>query len=135
MKRFVIDTSALVRAYLQDGPEVEAVASLLDSAARGECLLLAPELLLVEFASVLLKKWKAGLLTPAEMKGLLNDVRQMPVRLFPHAPLLDTAVELAQAHGLSAYDATFLALARLEDCPLVTADERLAARAKRLGAH
>ncbi|MBM4381445.1 MAG: type II toxin-antitoxin system VapC family toxin, partial [Deltaproteobacteria bacterium] len=47
----------------------------------------------------------------------------------------DAAVDLAQAHGLSAYDATFLALARLEDCPLVTADERLAARAKRLGAH
>ena len=111
------------------------VASLLDSAARGECLLLAHALLLVEFASVLLKKRKAGSLTPAEMKGLVDDVRQMPVRLFPHAPLLDAAVDLAQAHGLSAYDATFLALARLEDCPLVTADERLAARAKRLGAH
>ena len=135
MKRYVIDTSALIRAYLRDGPEVEKVSSVLDAAARGECLLFAPELLLVEFASVLLKKQRQALLTKAEVKALMGDVCTLPLRLYPHAPLVGLALELASEHGLSAYDALFLALARLEKCPLLTADDRLALRARREGLH
>jgi predicted nucleic acid-binding protein len=41
------------------------------------------------------------------------------------ADLADDALDLALAHGLSAYDACYVALARREAVPLVTADERL----------
>jgi predicted nucleic acid-binding protein len=50
MKAFVVDTSALVRLYVLDGPESRVPVAAVDAAGRGEARLLAPELLWAEIA-------------------------------------------------------------------------------------
>jgi predicted nucleic acid-binding protein len=49
----------------------------------------------------------------------------LPTTRYPHDPLLDRIWSLR--HNLTAYDASYVALAEALDVPLVTADERLAA--------
>ena len=49
----------------------------------------------------------------------------MPLALYPHRPLMERIWELR--HTLTAYDASYVALAELLAAPLVTCDARLAA--------
>ncbi|MFM2152438.1 MAG: hypothetical protein RL199_873, partial [Pseudomonadota bacterium] len=44
MKRFVLDSSALLRLYLPDGPLPAGLESAVELAGRGDALLLAPQL-------------------------------------------------------------------------------------------
>ena len=46
---------------------------------------------------------------------------------------LGPVLSLARAHGLSSYDAAYIELAMREGLPLATLDERLRARARRVG--
>jgi len=57
----VVDTSALLRLFIPDGPVPAGMESALRHAERGNNLLLAPELILAEAAQVLLKNRKRGL--------------------------------------------------------------------------
>ena len=78
----VVDTSALLRLFIPDGPIPEGIESALREAERGNDILLAPELILPEAAQVLLKKKKQGLLTREEMGELLDCIISLPIRLF-----------------------------------------------------
>ena len=51
----------------------------------------------------------------------------MPIRRYPHDVLLPRVWDLR--HNLTAYDATYVALAEALDAPLVTRDRRLACAA------
>ena len=53
------------------------------------------------------------------------DFGDLAIVRYPHEPLNDRVWELR--HNLTAYDATFIALAEALDAPLVTCDGRLAA--------
>ena len=52
------------------------------------------------------------------------DLADLPLRRYPHVPLLERAWELRD--NVSAYDAMYVALAELLDAPLVTCDASLA---------
>ena len=130
---FVVDTSAVLRLYLDDGPAPEMLLSAFERAARGDALLLAPDLLWIESASVLLKQVARSLLTLVEASELLEDLGQLPIRGVPAHGLKLQALQLASAHGLSAYDALFLALTIDRQASLLTADHRLQRVAQRCG--
>ena len=55
----------------------------------------------------------------------LSDLAAFPLRRYPHDLLLPRVWSLR--HNLTAYDATYIALAEALDAPLLTRDERLAA--------
>jgi predicted nucleic acid-binding protein len=63
-------------------------------------------------------------LTLDQAAGAIHDVLDLPVRVFPTAPLLPRVWELCD--NLSAYDACYVALAEALETPLLTADRRLA---------
>jgi len=132
MSAVVLDSSALVRLLLPDGPLPPGAEEALRRAERDEMTLLAPELILVESAHVLHKKRQQGYISADEQKELLEGLLSIPLRLCNHAPLVERAMALAHEQAISVYDAFYLALAEKNNVRLVTADTKLLRAAERL---
>jgi predicted nucleic acid-binding protein len=117
----VVDASALA-AIMFGEPEAEAVAERLTDAR-----LAAPTLLDYELANVCLTKIRRQ---PSQREAL-RAALGLAHRLNIEAVAVDYAatLDLAEATGLTAYDAAYLWLARSLDGELVTLDRKLAAAA------
>ena len=115
----VVDASALA-ALLFAEPEAETIAQRLEGAR-----LAAPSLLDFELANVCLTKMRRQ---PSEREAIRAAFR-LAHRLRVETVAVDytAVVGLAQATGLTAYDASYLWLARALDAELVTLDRKLAA--------
>jgi predicted nucleic acid-binding protein len=113
----VVDASA-VAALLFGEPEADAIAAQLDGAR-----LTAPRLLAFELANVCLMKCKRH---PAQREALLAAF-QLFGRLGVEEATVDHArvLELGLETGLTAYDASYLILARQLQVELVTLDKKL----------
>ena len=125
MKIVVLDTSALVRLYIPDGPMPDNIEKYISAALSAETSLIIPELALAEFAQVLWKKEQAGYLTSLEVDEIMSAFLDLPLEVFGHIDILPDAISLARRHVLSVYDALFLALAGNRNAELVTADKKL----------
>ena len=69
-----------------------------------------------------------------EAAEALSDLFSVPLMVVAPAPdAADAALRIASQHGLSYYDASYVALAEELDCVLVTADQRLARRIRTSG--
>jgi predicted nucleic acid-binding protein len=113
----VVDASALA-ALVFGEPEGEAVARRL---VGHRCI--APALLPFEMSSVCLKKLRRH---SGECDAILTrfeKLRDFPVELYPVDPV--ATVEAGELLSLSAYDASYLLLARQFDAELVTLDAQL----------
>ena len=95
-----------------------------DRLLSGRESLHAPHLLDVEVAQVLRRYAAAGDMSPERGREALTDLADFPVHRYSHEVLLPRIWELRQ--NLTAYDATYLALAETLIAPLVTCDARLA---------
>jgi predicted nucleic acid-binding protein len=84
----VIDTSALIRVFVPDGPMPEGLETFLQGAETGMHIALAPELTLAEAGNVLHKKRRRGELSDEEAHTLLSLVQSMPIRLIGHKGIL-----------------------------------------------
>jgi predicted nucleic acid-binding protein len=125
MKVVVVDTSALIRLYVPDGPIPDDLEAHISSALRAETTLVIPELALAEFAQVLWKKEQSGYLSTPEVDEIMSAFLELPIEVFGHYDILSDALSLARRYSLSIYDALFLALAGNRTAELVTADQRL----------
>ena len=130
---FVIDTSALIRIYIPDGPLPDLIEGALHGAEHGNDVLLAPELILAEAGQVLHKKRTQALLTAEEMDEILGLILSLPIRLSSHGDLLKPSCELAHTHRLTVYDALFLALAQRHSAKVISGDDKLLRAAGKMG--
>ena len=121
----VIDTSALIRLFIPDGPVPQGLEAFFTGVERGSNTAIAPELLLVESANVLDKKRKIKEISETEAVQLLTDVVSMPIRYFPHGPFIPAAFDIAAEYGLTVYDAIYLSLAAEQGAILFSADNEL----------
>ena len=121
----VIDTSAVLRLFIPDGPIPEGLEAFFRGVETGLHTAIAPELLVVEAVNVVVKKQRRGELTTADASGLVSLLKQMPIRYFGHGEHCDAIYRIAAETGLSAYDAAFIALAQDRRAVLFTADHRL----------
>jgi predicted nucleic acid-binding protein len=118
----VVDASAVAALLFGEPPAAEVASRL------GGAVLIAPTLLRYEIANVCLKKLA---LYPTRRRVLLRalslldetDLREMAVPA-------DEVVTLARRKNLTAYDASYLWLARTLGLELVTLDHKLARIAK-----
>ena len=125
MKIVVVDTSALIRLYVPDGPIPDGLEECLATAWTGETTLMIPELALAEFVQVLWKKEQAGYLESSEVYEIVAALLELPIEVVEHHGILIDALSLARRYGLTVYDSLFLSLAMKRKAELVTADERL----------
>lgn len=124
----VIDASVLAAAFFNEEHSEEARTYL-----RGGQTLVAPDLLRLEVASIAAKKvWRGEASVEASLRAI-RAIDDFILGTRSSVDLVDRAFDLAQTHRISAYDAAYLALAELEDAPLITLDDKLIQRAREAG--
>ena len=116
--RFVIDASVAIK-WVVDEPGTEQAVLL------RRHRLFAPDLLIAECANILWKKVRRSELSEAEAILAARLLQRADIQLEPMRRLLEPATQLALALDHPAYDCTYLALAEMLSCAMVTADERL----------
>lgn len=123
----VVDASAVADLLLAR-PGAERIARHLEAHADA---LLAPQLLDVEVLSALRRVVASGEASAARAGEAVADLLDLPVERYPHGLLVPRVWELRD--NMSAYDATYLALAEVqtdEGAALLTADARFARAAR-----
>lgn len=125
--KLVVDASVAIKWYVQQ-PLTGAARQI---AASGD-LFIAPDLILAETANAFWKYVRAGQIDADKARAALSTLPEMFETLCPLLPLTNAALEIAVTLNHPVYDCFYLALARRESAPLVTADRRLAAAAHAL---
>ena len=125
---WVVDASVLGAAFFR-----EPLAEAADRFLSENQLLLAPDLLTLEMASIAAKKvWRGEATDLVAAHAVQATVRLVPAPV-SGAELAVRAYALAAARRISAYDAAYLALAELRACRVATRDARLARAAEQAG--
>jgi predicted nucleic acid-binding protein len=115
----VVDTSAVLAALTASEPPPGLFELL---AEDGD--LHAPHLIDTELVHALRRMTMGGQLSDDRAADARTDFADFALTRYPHHPLSDRVWQLR--HNLTAYDATFVALAETLDTTLVTCDARLA---------
>lgn len=115
----VVDASVLAVALLDDGPDGDHLRARL----RGEDLA-APSLIDLEVLSVWRGLARGGQLDARRVAFALDDLRALPLERVDHAALIPRCWELRE--NLTAYDASYVALAEALQATLLTGDRRIA---------
>jgi predicted nucleic acid-binding protein len=110
----VVDASAALSGLLNAGP----ARSLMSSEQ-----LHAPHLLDTEVSNALRRQVAARMMAASSGWAVLDALRHLGMTRYPTFSFLDRIWQLRD--NLSAYDASYVALAELLGCSLVTADRRL----------
>ncbi|HVA37209.1 MAG TPA: type II toxin-antitoxin system VapC family toxin [Candidatus Dormibacteraeota bacterium] len=128
----VVDASAAVAWSLRD--EASSLSEvLLDALETGEGFV--PPIWPLEVANALLMAERRRRIAPGGARRLLAELSTLTIEIdYPGGPdQLDDEIALAHKHGLTAYDAAYLALALRLTLPLATIDTRLRAAATEAG--
>ena len=123
----VVDASVAAKWVLpEDGAERAAALRSSDEA------FLAPSLIYAEIGNAIWKRAQWNELSTADALRALDRAIGLYARLVPMAELAIRATEIAIELKHPIYDCFYLALAERERVPLISADARLIAAAKKL---
>jgi predicted nucleic acid-binding protein len=115
---YVVDASAAAEYLLRTSLGLR-VAEIIEGS-----LLSAPELLDVEVLSVFRRAVLRRELREERALRAIDDLMDWPIDRIPHKSLVWTAWQ--HRNNVTAYDAFYVAVARLSNAPLITADGPLA---------
>lgn len=116
--RFVVDASIAVEVLLQTAVGRHAMELIVTAD------LLAPELVDAEVLAVLRREVLGGRLAADRATEAVEDLKAWDITRVPHRDLLEVAWSLR--HNATAYDALYLAAARMHGATVLTADGPLA---------
>lgn len=125
MEALIVDTSVVVKWYAvpREG-DFERARMFLQARARRSCHLHVPALLFYEVGNVFAQS--PDRIPARERATCLADLFALELETHPLTlPRALLAADVAQAFGISFYDAAFVALAQELALPFVTADARL----------
>jgi predicted nucleic acid-binding protein len=116
----VVDASVVVNALASASRDGEVARERLGRDPD----LQTPHLMDLEVTSTLRRRTAAGQIDPRSAERAIGRLRRLRVTRQPHGHLLPRIWELRA--NVTAYDASYLALAEMLGCTFVTADARLA---------
>jgi predicted nucleic acid-binding protein len=116
VKTLVIDASIAVKWVVEESGTVEALT------LRRTAMLVAPDLLVVECANILWKKFQRREMSKEETLLAARLLQGAEIELVPSRSLLEAASRIAIELDHPAYDCLYLALAIERDCRFVIAD-------------
>lgn len=117
--RVVCDASALVALLVDSGPDGRWVTDALSGAD-----IAAPTLVMFESANIIRRHELAGLVSADQAAQAHADLLDLAIEHWPYEVLASRVWALRG--NLSAYDASYVALAELIGATLVTLDRRIA---------
>jgi predicted nucleic acid-binding protein len=115
----VVDASVLANAIGDDEADGRTARKELRAAVE----LTAPDLVDVETVAVLRKRWLAHAISDHRFAAAVDDLQGMDFERVPTARMIRRAYELRA--DVTSYDATYVALAEMLNCTLLTGDKRL----------
>lgn len=119
MTLFVVDASVVIKWYI---PEEDRAAA---HALRAPGVrLAAPDLLFVETANILWKLVRRDEIPPSEAIEIIEKITASPFDTYSNESLARDALDVAIAIGLTAYDASYVALAARLATHCLTADQK-----------
>jgi predicted nucleic acid-binding protein len=125
----VVDASVAVKWFSSEDGRLPALALL-----QGREKLMAPALIRIEVAAALVKKARVGKVAVEEADAMLGmwfaAAADGPLVILPDEPDLPAAARLALELAHPIYDCLYLALAKRQNVPLVTADLAFVERAR-----
>ena len=127
-RMMVVDCSVLIAGLLPDEVEVQAQA-ILEDLQHGVSVVIVPSLFYQEVSNVLLMAYRRERISREILSQYLDVIAMLPLRVDTAAATqsstMKTVCELAEKHGLTTYDASYLELAIRLDLPLATLDSDL----------
>lgn len=116
----VVDASVLANVVADDGADGQRARAELRLAGEVS----APDLVDVETVAVLRKRWLAKTIATRRFASAVDDLEAMAIDRYPTLRFMRRAYELRD--NVTAYDASYIALAEVLGCELLTGDARLA---------
>jgi predicted nucleic acid-binding protein len=117
---WVVDASVIIKWYVPEN-DYEAARAM----RTAESKLAAPDLLFIEMSNTLWKLVRRGEMPAQRAIEIIEEIAASPFVVFSTQSLASDALDLGVATGLTAYDASYVALATRLDKMLITADEKL----------
>ena len=133
--KLVVDNSVAMRWLFADGSAADRQYAVEVAALVETSEVHVPALFVTEAANVVSRALKVGVITRQECESSFDLLHAMQASIDP-IDSTQSAMALAITafeEGLSAYDATYLLLAKKLGCPLATLDKDLRRAAKKCG--
>ena len=128
LKKFVLDTSVVVKWFSGDEDDAEHANKLRRQIQEGLCVITIPDLLFYELANALRHNPN---FTAEDVRVALDSVFDMEFDIRKvDSSVIANAIDIAFKFNVTVYDAYFLALSQLESKPFVTADYKFTGRTK-----
>ena len=124
MSEFVLDASVALQWFLDDELDREYSLGILASLSQRRAIV--PLLWFYEVGNGLVMAYRRKRITLEQVDGFLMRLKTLPIDASQEisAQILELPT-LALAHGLTSYDAAYLATASKLNLPLATTDRRL----------
>ncbi len=119
MSVYVVDANVAIKLVL---PEIHSEASL--RLRNSSYNLLVPDFFFPEIGNILWKRVRRGEISLEAAKNDLDALSSLPLTICQSFPLMSMALEIAVRVNQAVYDCVYLALAVMNRCQMVTADER-----------
>ena len=123
--RLVVDSSVVIKWFVTE-PHSEQARQVLHSYRKRRVSLIVPDLIFAELGNIVWKKQRYQGLKLTQAERIIRAVSRLDLTIVPTNVLIEQAFAFAANHGCTVYDALYLALSRREQCPFVTADQKLA---------
>lgn len=124
----VLDASVAAKCFFPENGS-DLASALMLSGNR----IVAPDLIFAEMAHIAVRRVRHEGVPYAVASHAVQAIGKLLSEICPIAPFRRRAFDLGSRHGLSAYDAVYLALAESRGARLATADIRLAKAVRRAG--
>ena len=132
----VIDCSVLIAGLLPDEVE-ERTRKVLEDLQHGTIMAAVPSLFYQEVSNALLMAYRRKRISREVLSQYIDVIATLPVTIDTTAAtqgnIMKTVCELADEHGLTTYDASYLELAARLGLPLMTLDTDLYEAAAEIG--
>ena len=121
----MVDTSVAVKWQLRDEEHVDKADAIKQAFLFRTVGLIVPVIFTVEWANAINVAILRRRFPEAEWQAALQDLEALRIPVENPPDLLFEVWQMARAPGRAVYDGVYVALAKIEDCELVTGDRKL----------